>query len=489
MPDQPHFNPLPHSDPPAGPYADSLAPQPPPADLHSDITDELTDHLALSARDLQLASHTPDEAQKLAHQKFGNIATIRRRLWWIQKGDEIMLRATLAVVLVVLVLAVAALGIGGWQISRTMNELGETLATMNETQRALLANRQQGDRPLAIRGRLYLGDKSKPASYASVDVYSLPEGNKVDTLMADEQGRFSTSSSLAGHYTILAPLIAKKTDQSPRLIPDFFAIQSRPISVYPWSKDTTIELDVAMVDYGQVSVELATPFPRKIELTAAGKKIMIRPSLVVAIPIRSQQLPIQRHNEQDFWPIVGLRDVREQEHNQIGFHDLDPDRPDWEPGEARNIYETPVAAGRPFTFCRVLPLADRRRSDAFRAGSYRVEAYVYWRVVAGEGGSPFSEATQSAWRPTEIDTSQLLPQSQCPIEVVDGRRAHLLITPPKDLEKSLREELSKILGDANQILSEEQNARLLSEQRKARPVKLEFAGQRELIDLEKRLSR
>src|SRR5688500_17345192 len=132
------------------PLAGPLTPQLPSDTLDTDITDELTDHLSRSARDLQLAGHTPAEANQLAQQKVGDIPSVRRRLWWIQKGDEIMLRAALAVVLVVLVLAVAALGIGGWQISQTMNDLGDTLATMNETQRALLANRAQEDRPLAI---------------------------------------------------------------------------------------------------------------------------------------------------------------------------------------------------------------------------------------------------------------------------------------------------------------------------------------------------
>src|SRR4051812_32538013 len=90
---------------------DIAAPQPQSPDLQSDIADELTDHLALSSRDLQLAGHSADESHQLAHQKLGDITAIRRRLWWIHKGDEFMQRAAFVIVLVVLILAVAALGV------------------------------------------------------------------------------------------------------------------------------------------------------------------------------------------------------------------------------------------------------------------------------------------------------------------------------------------------------------------------------------------
>jgi hypothetical protein len=89
-------------------------------------------------------------------------------------------------------------------MNQTINELGATLTSMNETQRKLLESREKEDRPLAIRGRLYLGDKPQPASYAAVDVVPLPEGKPAQRLLADEDGRFGTSSLTAGHYAVVA---------------------------------------------------------------------------------------------------------------------------------------------------------------------------------------------------------------------------------------------------------------------------------------------
>jgi hypothetical protein len=469
MPVPPVPNPQHESQLLAGAHADSAAPPSPSTNLDSDITDELTDHLALASRDLQLAGHTGDEVQKLAHQKFGDIAALRRRLWWIQKGDEVMLRTAFAIVLVVLVLAVAALGIGGWQISQTMSELGDALATMNETQRALLASREKEERPLAIRGRLYVGDKSQPASYASVDVYSLPGGKNVETLVADEDGRFGTSSLEAGHYSLLAKLVSSDDDSDTpsHLLPDFYAIQSQPISVYPWSKDTPVELDVAMIKYGRVTLELTKPFPQVIDVklpnSAGDRKVTAYPALALAIPVSKgiKTLPIRRLSDsQKFdWPVVGIKGAQESDHDLF-------DASKFNYGNYQA--EQPLPIGKPIPFSRV------QHRGAFRTGTYQVGAYMTFGYSIPDVPSDVSVAIHPTWQIIgESNLTTLPEQSRASFEVVDKRRTHLRITPPDDLEQMLRQAIAETEGDEK---------KLQELQQKAYAVKLEVVGQMDLFN-------
>lgn len=383
-----------------------------------------------------------------------------------------MLRTAFVVVLIVLVIAVCALGIGGWRISQTMNDLGDTLATMNETQRALLASREKEDRPLAIRGRLYLGHQSKPASYASVDVYALPEGKKVDTLMADKDGRFGTSSLQAGHYTLLAKLVPTNAsrEKALQLVPDFFAIQSRPISVYPWSSDATAELDIAMVGYGQVSFELTKPLPEAIRIENPDdptRPTVVYPKLAVVIPVTSQALPIGSLSESSIqWPVTGTvayfghnveGSVQDHTTTMAGIGYGDPDK------------KSP-SADEPLMFWRA---PSTNRPDAFRAGTYRAGVYLYF-VVAIDGSISGSEQRFHA------DLEPLPAESKVTIQVVDGWRTHLKITPPDHLEKLFREAVAAVRGDEQKLSAEQQKPRL---------VKLDVAEQLELIDPEKFLAR
>jgi hypothetical protein len=367
-------------------------------------------------------------------------------------------------------LAVAALGIGGWQISQTMNELGETLATMNETQRALLASRAQEDRPLAIRGRLYLGDKTKPASYASVEVYPLPGGKMVDTLVADKDGRFGTSSLEAGHYTLVAKLLTNRvqTGTPPHPDPEFY-VQSRPISVYPWSKDTTVELDVAMIEYGRLTFELTRPFPQKLEIDLSDngdeRKAIVYPALALAIPNnkRIETLPIRRLSDspQFDWPVMGIKRGEVSEHaffdatTVLNF------------GEYATNEWWPV--GKPIAFPRLPTMR-----GVFSAGRYQVGAYMTFSYSVSEVPPDALFGERPAWQIIgESNLTTLPEESRASFEVVDHRRTHLRITPPEDLEQTLREAIAQTEG----------NERKLQElQQKPIAVKLEVVGQMDLFD-------
>jgi hypothetical protein len=334
----------------------------------------------------------------------------------------------------------------------------------------LLKSREKEDRPLAIRGRLFLGDKSKPASYASVDVYPLPGGKKIDTLVADEDGRFGTSSLEAGHYALVAKLIPIKehSDTPPYLVPDFYAIQSRPISVYPWSKDTTVELDVKIIEYGRVTFELAKPFPQVIEIDllvdGLNRKVTLYPALAVAIPKDQsiEMLPIRRLSDSQHvdWPITGIAGRQVTDHM---LYDITI----FNNGEYTNKQSVPV--GKPIAFPRV-----PTKWGVFTAGRYQAGAYMTFSYSIGEVPSEAPSGIQPAWQIIgESNLSTLPSESRASFEVANHRRTHLRITPPDDLERALREAVAQTDGELK---------RLQELQQKALAVKLEVVGQAELFD-------
>ena len=383
-----------------------------------------------------------------------------------------MLRIALAAALVILVVAVAAIGVGGWQMNRTIGELGDTLATMNETQRALLESREKEDRPLAIRGRLFLGDKSKPASYASVSVYGLGVGIRQDQLIArltaDADGRFGSGALQPGNYSLLANLLPEKADldRDSLLRPNSYFIQSRPISVYPWSKDADVEIDIAMVPYGQVSFELTKPLPQEIqvEFGELKRQLNIYPALGIAIPANSHHLPILRLDDsrQIDWPVVGLVGRRENDHEVFVM------KP---PSDIVYPYSEQfrnVEISNPVVFRRN---PDHIRGDVFRTGKFPVAAYVTfgYAMMSGAGLPPLQLIGESNF-------ATLPEASRAEIEVVESRRTHLRITPPDYFETALREEIAKTLGDMD---------KLAAEQQKPRPVQLEVVGQTDMVEPEK----
>ncbi len=72
--------------------ADSLPPQrdDEPPSLRQDIIDELNDHLECAARQKMLSGKDEDEAQRAALDRFGDLKTIARQLWWDAMKERIM---------------------------------------------------------------------------------------------------------------------------------------------------------------------------------------------------------------------------------------------------------------------------------------------------------------------------------------------------------------------------------------------------------------
>ncbi len=386
-----------------------------------------------------------------------------------------MARAALGLAIAVLILAVVGLAIGGWRMNSAINDLGETLAAINESQKALVNSQMQVNRPLVIRGRLYLGEKSKPADYAEVHLYRLPEAKLVERISADNEGRFITPPLEPGSYFLIAPLVGELNPSvyHAETIKDYaplFVVQSAPISVFPWAKIREVELDLAMIDVGQISYELTKPLPGEIPLRIPAetqrKWLEARPlgpaeaskrfhdgmqlyaTLVVVIPQNGpEHVPIRDvwKGKPEDWPKLGI----------YGHH----------------MWDANIEFGSNRSFGTLLPgkaelfesIRGSSYSTALREGEYRVGAFVRLRTDQELGG-PFAGNAQ--------ETFARLPETAVvTIEVKNGQRAHLKITPPEDLE-----ELRAALDHASE--SEERLAEIVD---KIRPAKVEIVGQMEMI--------
>ena len=223
-----------------------------------------------------------------------------------------------------------------------------------------------------------------------------------------------------------------------------------------------------MVGCGQVSFELARPFPTAIEITHDDKMTIVYPALVISIPSQSKQLPIRQLRAADDidWPVVGLTNRREAELQAFHSHGSStPGNPANPPPE----HLAPMFAGEPILYSRVPTTG---YIDAFRAGSYTAEAYITCNMITNASGVILGSVEQFV-AVDEKPPAPLPAESRAAINVVDSRRTHLRITPPADFTETLRAEIKKALGDEKQYIAV---------QLKRRPVKLEVVGQQDLIN-------
>jgi hypothetical protein len=201
--------------------------------------------------------------------------------------------------------------------------------------------------------------------------------------------------------------------------------------------------------------------------------------LVVVIPATSEVLPVLRLNDSKRinWPLIGIMQPHGAPESDFAhFSYSDEKVPDGVVGV--------IGTKQPGIFRRA-PFGNR--PDAFLAGEYQVGAYITFSYeVVGDGQpradrGPYGAANGAygaagAEHSVSREIGTLPAESRATIQVVDSRRTHLRVIPPDDLEKTLREDIAKALGD-EQKMSEEQL--------KLRPVKLEVVGQKDLIDPEK----
>jgi hypothetical protein len=132
----------------------------------------------------------------------------------------------------------------------------------------------------------------------------------------------------------------------------------------------------------------------------------------------------------------------------------------------------PLLAGKPILYERV---QGSQRGDAIPAGKYTVEVFMTCRLVTNTTGALIAHRSDDAALRGDEPTGSLPDESRITIDVQPGRRAHLRITPPDDLEETLRAEVARSLGHPEQYHAA---------QLKRRPVTVEFAGQLDALDLQ-----
>jgi hypothetical protein len=139
--------------------------------LDEQLAAEIADHLAAAAGDLRRRGEAEDRATHLAQVRFGDVARVKRQIWWIHNGEEVMFRTMGITLLSLLTIGVAVVGFGSWQMQRNLaartDELSEQLTSLTATQQAMLAQQ----RPPEVTGVAYLGDRSKPVK--DVEIQSI----------------------------------------------------------------------------------------------------------------------------------------------------------------------------------------------------------------------------------------------------------------------------------------------------------------------------
>lgn len=229
----------------------------------AEIEAEIADHLALSADESSRRGLPPDAAAADALRRFGDVAAVRRKCWWIQQGDQIMFRALAAGVLVTLMIAMLALGVSGWRVQSALadrlDRLTGELASLGAAQQALLD--QQATKPSPeIRGRAYLGDPSRPAADVEVQIWIASDMKIFRRVRTDADGHFRSNALPPGDYFVLAPLVGEE-NAAVKVVEDNrwmerqpYLIQSAPLYAYPGAETAEVLLDLQF-RWGQISVE------------------------------------------------------------------------------------------------------------------------------------------------------------------------------------------------------------------------------------------
>ena len=228
--------------------------------IAAQIEAEIADHLATSAERLTAAGTPTDEAQRQTRKKFGDVAAIGRRCWWIQQGDALMFRGAIVSLIVILCVVLAITTIGSWQsqsrMADQMNALSQQLKALAERPEPTPAV----NKPAELKGKLFINSPDQPAKGAEVIIARVDDGEIVRRVTTSATGEFQSGPLPAGDYTVLSKLLPPRTDQP-------HGVQSAPIFVYPGLDTPPVELDVAF-QFGRLQFEPSRALPK---LDVAGK--------------------------------------------------------------------------------------------------------------------------------------------------------------------------------------------------------------------------
>jgi hypothetical protein len=319
---------------------------------------------------------------------------------------------------------------------------------MNETQKSLLDSQLHQNRPAEIRGTCYLGDRSRPAENVDVSIYQLPDMKVVRRVATDAQGKFRSGFLPTGEYLILVPLIGKGNPLFPFSSEEsniatngpVYRLQTAPMTVYPGMRAPEVELDVQMIDAGQLSFELAGEVPNQLTQTVSDADYRIELLVFCNAEPGMPALPIDplKSATAHSWPLVGV-----YRHGLAAFYrgvSQFGDQPllynDWAP----------------------LPAKKYSLSVAFQANTASLPN-AFGRGFGGYGFSAMSPAAKPA---TEV-------------QVKPGERTHLRIAPPEGLETTYRKLLSEYV-EAFRNGDTELQAQSLQKLQQPQPAKLEVVG-------------
>ncbi|HEV7225898.1 MAG TPA: hypothetical protein VGN42_24540, partial [Pirellulales bacterium] len=280
------------------------------AEALADIDAEIADHLATAAADIARRGQGLDEAEAISRERFGDVAGVRRKCWWIQQGDQIMFRWLGMALLASLIIAVLGLAAGGWRVQTAVadriDQLAEELASIHRDQQQLLSPRPAETVP-EIRGRAFLGDASHPAADAEIEIWNASEMKLFRRLRTDREGRFRSRSLPPGDYFALAPLLAEN-GKEPYVKIGYgqikYRVQSQPLYVYAGSEPGDLELDLQL-RFGQISFEIVEPAPTAPDGDAPT--FVYRSQFILAPFGQGPDLPTDPNGplRKPRWPVVG----------------------------------------------------------------------------------------------------------------------------------------------------------------------------------------
>lgn len=384
----------------------------------ADIDAEIADHLASATADLARHGQPEHKADAISRARFGDVASIRRKCWWIQQGDRIMLRWFGIALLGSLIIAVLALSVGGWRVQTALaarlDALTEELASIHDAQQQLLT-RQPAEEPPEIRGRAYLGAPSRPAVDAEIQIWNASQMKCFRRLRADSAGQFRSQPLPPGDYFVLAPLLVDNAKGPYTVIGSRaieYYLQSQPLYAYAGLEPQELAFDLQL-QFGQLSIEIDKP-----EATAPDSpKLQYQAMLLFGPDNAGPSLPVDPNGPAQnlAWPLLGRSDNGP----------WTGPWPDW-------------LTDASFGGSVAEPLVNCPR---LMAGQYKIGVMVRPHLVEGKFGSlsPF---------PPQRWSLAYLPANACiSLEIAEGQRTHLRIAMPDEIEATWRDFQGRELDD------------------------------------------
>ncbi len=390
----------------------------------ADIDAEIADHLAAAAAELAQRGRPEHEAALMSQARFGDVASIRRKCWWIQQGDRIMLRWFGIALLGSLVVAVLTLAAGGWRVQTALaarlEALTEELASIHDSQQQLLTRQPAGAAP-EIRGHAYLGDASRPAAGAEIEIWNASEMKRFRRLRTDSEGQFRSQQLPPGDYFVLAPLLVDNAKGPYKVIGSRainYYLQSQPLYVYAGLEPQGLAFDMQL-HFGQLSIEIDKPAATAPD----SPKPQLQAILLFGPDNAGPSLPVDPNGPAQnlAWPLLGSTDN--------GPWWMGP----W-PGYMMEDASFGGSVAEPLVNCPRL-----------MAGRYKVGVMVQPHFVTRErphfveGESVSVTPFRPEFLPQRWSFEHLPPNACISLEIAEGKRTHLRIVIPDEIEATARD--------------------------------------------------